>query len=723
MQNLSAPIINLDQPLTVGSALENDKLNRREFAENAARILTRPDESGFAISIEGSWGSGKSSMLAMIEQLVSQPNHASFDPIVVHFNPWLIGEREALLQEFLREISLAIGNFDKSKRAKKVITSIMEYAEIASAIVPGAAPLKAIVGLIKKATKEDKKHPHVELSEQRSKVKESLDSFQRVIIVFIDDIDRLPPQEVFEMIRVIKAVGDLPNIRYVCAWDPIYISRALENASIPHADTYLDKIIQARLPLPTLSDEDKRALFDEACQRLGKEALREHFQGGGYRLEDFYFYALRPILAHPRDINRIINIASTIEPNLRGEIVLSDIIGLAAIMAKAPPVFDLLKRHPEWFAGLPDNYPIIKENLNLLIQEAQQYLESAYKDCESPTSIENLINYLFPLTRKREILFFSKEIEEMKGHLAAPQRLTIALQHKVRHSDISLVKVKEFLVSANSREGIAKSLTKENCAEFIDSIGAKIAFIDPTKITDLEQLCLAISRLIEHEIFRKTETDFINGPVEMRTETTISYLIDIVDPKAHSRILRMLIEDESSISLPRYILKRSYSEKVRTQSTYLTAKLEKKEEFISIFNKKILKLARENKLLETLGAKQTLWHLPSISKDTCPEIFSIINRSPVKLDKFITLMLIEKNNKTGHYYDGTGGTTHIRAYCPIKYLKDYAKTLLANKNLKYPSRAAWRAFLEEKAFYSQTGLEVKNEVLQEELDRSLPTED
>jgi len=347
MQNFSAPIINLDQPLTVESALENDKLNRREFAETAFRILTRPDNSGFAISVEGGWGSGKSSILAMIEQLFSHPVQVSLNPIVVHFNPWLIGDRDALLQEFLKGIASEIGHCDKSKKARQVATSIVEYAEIASSIVPGSGPVKAVMELIKKAIKEDRKHPHIELIDQKSKIEKSLNVFNKIIIVIIDDIDRLSPQEVFEIIRVIKAVGDLPSIRYICAWDPIYVSRALENASIPHADTYLDKIIQVRLPLPLLSDIDKRALFYGALSQLGKEALDEHFQGGEELLESFYFRALIPMISHLRDINRIFNITSTIEPKLRGEIVLPDIIGMATIMAKAPRIFDLIKKHKE----------------------------------------------------------------------------------------------------------------------------------------------------------------------------------------------------------------------------------------------------------------------------------------------------------------------------------------------------------------------------------------
>ena len=59
--------------------------------------------------------------------------------------------------------------------------------------------------------------------------------------MLIDDIDRLYPQEVFEMVRIIKAVGDLPNVGYVLALDPAYVGKSLASLNVPFADTYLDK--------------------------------------------------------------------------------------------------------------------------------------------------------------------------------------------------------------------------------------------------------------------------------------------------------------------------------------------------------------------------------------------------------------------------------------------------------------------------------------------------
>ncbi|PZN72576.1 MAG: hypothetical protein DM484_24270 [Candidatus Methylumidiphilus alinenensis] len=71
----------LDQPLTVGNALKHDRLGRNGFARQAANALRQvTQEAGFAISIEGAWGSGKTSVLAMIEELLKSGDGPS--PIV-----------------------------------------------------------------------------------------------------------------------------------------------------------------------------------------------------------------------------------------------------------------------------------------------------------------------------------------------------------------------------------------------------------------------------------------------------------------------------------------------------------------------------------------------------------------------------------------------------------------------------------------------------------------
>ena len=63
--------IDFDQPLATGSAVAKDILSRKSFAEAAAGALQKVTSvNGFVLSVEGAWGSGKTSTLAMIEETV-----------------------------------------------------------------------------------------------------------------------------------------------------------------------------------------------------------------------------------------------------------------------------------------------------------------------------------------------------------------------------------------------------------------------------------------------------------------------------------------------------------------------------------------------------------------------------------------------------------------------------------------------------------------------------
>ena len=121
--------INFDVSLQVENALQNDKLGRVGFAESAAAALRKVSSSmGLVVSIEGAWGSGKTSSLAMIEAILRQPASAH-QPLIVHFNPWLVGEKDALLRHFLSRIAGVINLSDRSRDGKKVAKEIKAYSK------------------------------------------------------------------------------------------------------------------------------------------------------------------------------------------------------------------------------------------------------------------------------------------------------------------------------------------------------------------------------------------------------------------------------------------------------------------------------------------------------------------------------------------------------------------------------------------------------------------
>lgn len=705
--------IGLDRPLQAGTAIERDRLDRKGFAQSAVAALRQvTSASGFVLSIEGVWGSGKTSTLAMIEELLGQETEDR-SPLIVHFNPWLVGERDALLRLFLAKIASAVKLTDHANNSQKVAKELSAYSKAFDVVklIPGAEPwasiVKAVVTSVGDATGAISDHKAPDIERQKSKVEDALQNFPRSIIVFIDDVDRLFPLEVFEMIRIIKAVGDLPNVGYVLACDPVYVSRALESASVPHADVYLDKIVQIRLPLPRLSITAREVLINEALEALHPEALKSHFPRDEDRLSMLYFSGLRETLEQPRDVTRVFNTVGTIEPALRGEIVFSDIVGLATLMVKAPSVFDLLRRHPRWFVGrLPVDQSLPGKNEDIL-KEGTQHREEAYSKCAMPEAIRQMVHYLFPLIAEVENGFALGYIADVEGHLAAPPRLMVALQLSVSVSDVSMARARRYLLHPELRDQIACSLSARNCLEFMEHLGDVAESIEGKGIGDLEALCLSIARLADTEPFptrTKSRAVFTISP-ERVAERAIGLLVKAVAPDGKSSIAASIVEDGNALTVAMYVMVASYLMKDSTgDDRFLTTTPEDKDKLVPRIAKNVLNAATNGSLLKTCNPGFILWSLPRFSTDSCPQIFEALRNLDPSIDGFALEILRNSfDSHKGQAYAVPKETSILEAYCPLDALREHARSRLADISMEYPARAAWQSLVENKSLYGRDG--------------------
>lgn len=103
---------------------------------------------------------------------------------------------------------------------------------------------------------------------RKEKLKELLkeDRFQRV--VFVDDLDRLPADELQEIFRVIKSVTNFPNIVYVLAYDRIVASSALDKSHPDRGELFLEKIVQMSFALPEPTQHARSKTYEELFSDL-----------------------------------------------------------------------------------------------------------------------------------------------------------------------------------------------------------------------------------------------------------------------------------------------------------------------------------------------------------------------------------------------------------------------------------------------------------------------
>lgn len=710
--------MDFDVPLQPASALQRDKLSRKGFAEIAAAALRKvPSSAGMVVSIEGAWGSGKTSALAMIEALLVSDGESAASPLVVHFNPWLVGEKDALLRHFLSSIASAIKLKDRSLEGKKVAKEIKAYAKVFDLIklIPGAEPWASMIKSVVEASGDaadamsEYKTPDIEAYKHR--VEEALRKFERPIIVFIDDIDRLFPLEVFEMVRIIKAVGGLPHLGYVVAWDSAYVSSALEKLGVPYAASYLDKIVQVRMPLPNLSLVARRKLINNALDELDPEALRQRFHNQDQRLGSLYRSGLRDLLDQPRDFARVFNAVRMMEPLLRDEIVFADILGLAALSVKAPVVFDLLRKKPRLFVGrLPDDFHLTEKSEDV-IKDGNEERSLAYEASGLNSAARRVVHFLFPEVATAEDSFSLGDGSYVEGNIAHPAKLAIALQLSVTDGDVSIKAARQYLHNPGQRQQVVAGLTSENCYEFIDLLGEVGESLRGIGITDLEELCLSIAKLVEAPLFverTKLGQRVFLLRIEDMALRAVSLLVSAIDKDSMCAITERIATDPVALSCAAEIVTRSYVQGRDRYSDGIKLSAKSKRKILQDFSVNVLEAARAGVLFEKNHAGFVLWTMARLVPEKCPSLFNVLKEADPTLDHFVLHYL-------GGSWDSTKGASFClprdetlrEVYCPLAELRAHAVGRLQDARLQNPTRAAWRSVVEDKSLYGVDGSEAE----------------
>lgn len=257
---------------------EEDDLDRWPVARSIHRTITSaPLGWSTRIGLYGPWGSGKTSVLNFLEQMVLEDGD-----IVVSFSAWqAVGESgvvaefyDALLHrlkemganEPLRSWAKRFGNrFANGTRSLADTTASAGSAsgnDAGAMIAAGAAATSAVattIGGWLTITAPDLEELIKLLNGRR-------------VVVFIDDLDRADPRIVPKTLLALRDLLDWPAFAFVLAFDKDVIAAALGDYSKAYgrsAESFLEKIIDVPfdLPFPTRSQAGRLATraLEETC--------------------------------------------------------------------------------------------------------------------------------------------------------------------------------------------------------------------------------------------------------------------------------------------------------------------------------------------------------------------------------------------------------------------------------------------------------------------------
>lgn len=338
-----------------------DVIGLREVATRVAEALAGlRTHASLVIGIEGRWGSGKSSLLSEIEQALG-PLSAARPHSLVHFRPWLVGNRDALLEQLFADLERAIdgvkaGRGDttrvtlaQARRAGKAARkfaaglaragSTVELAGDVASFAPvkwGGKALATIGGWL------GREPAAKSLDVLRARLVTALRALDHRIIVTIDDIDRLEPGEMIEVLRLVRSVGDLPGVLYLLCYDSAILAHGIKQAAAVNGQAYLEKIVQLTVPVPLPETFQLRHWFEVSLADFAVARDEE----GAARLKMIVDIEGGRRLTTPRAVIRALDALRFLWPTLnKAGADLADLVWLQLIKDGNPDLYRWIERY------------------------------------------------------------------------------------------------------------------------------------------------------------------------------------------------------------------------------------------------------------------------------------------------------------------------------------------------------------------------------------------
>ena len=359
-------IVKGDRALRKG---DEDKLGFRGIAGRVGTaLIDHASDGGLVVGLEGKWGSGKSSLLFLIqEELEKLAKHQR--PTVINFRPWLVGDRDALLANLLTSLisgvdqvaekedqssaqsrAQAIAVAEALRKFTVVICKAGDAVELLGskagiASVGWIGKLMNVVGKLLSC-----KPPEPSLEQLKHKLVESLTALGHRFIITIDDVDRLDPKEAIEVLRLTRSVADFPNVVYLLCYDSNILEHSIQKvAKVLSGRAYLEKIVQLTIMVPTPEPFQLRQWFSEELHKIASTKNDEE----SYRLQTIIDYEGGRQLTSPRSVIRTLDSIRFFWPPLsQAKCDLADLVWLQLIKDGNPRLFRWIENYCGMAAAL-----------------------------------------------------------------------------------------------------------------------------------------------------------------------------------------------------------------------------------------------------------------------------------------------------------------------------------------------------------------------------------
>lgn len=377
--------VNTDRPV---DKEEDDAFQRYGYATRiATTIAEHRSTDSLVIGVYARWGEGKTSMLHFVRSELRKR-----DIVAVDFNPWVYTEEQQMLLGFFRILADAL-HLESDQDRKQIGKLLGDYASVIGAVgsFKGASGFgdiaKFVSGKLMAATTE----------KVRKRVDKYLTESNKKVVVFIDDVDRLPAKEVQDLFRVVKLIADFQNTVYVLAFDDKLVARALDDVYSGGGMDYLEKIVQLPLRVPKARPSALKRYVLEQLEKAMRSVDIKLTEVEDHRFSEAFTQHILWQVKSPRFAARYINSVVFTVPLLKGEFNLVDLLIMEAVKVLDPILFDFIGDSGSLLTGNYDSpdarsdNPVSKQTRELV----DEFLKERYP-AQEQSKIRALLTWLFP---------------------------------------------------------------------------------------------------------------------------------------------------------------------------------------------------------------------------------------------------------------------------------------------------------------------------------------
>lgn len=529
-----------DKPITDAS---EDKLGRSGFAERLAKAIINFDTAdSYAIALQGSWGCGKTSVLNMAIQKIEETTDKK--TVIIKFNPWNFTTTGQLIDQFFATMSSKLKLSKSNERLQKVgelvekYSSILEYTQY----IPGVGSyMNALPKVAKAFGGRMRKNAGEKLKDavyQKEEIEKELLLIDSHILVVIDDIDRLPNDQIRLIFQLVNSVAGFPHMVYLLSYDKDIVARALDDVQGYRGAEYLEKIIQVPFDLPPIDKYRVRSILKDELEKIRN--IPNSVEVDSAHWEQIFGYCIAPIVTSLRDVKRFCNVLSFSYAAVKPEVDFSDMAGITAIKVFAPTIYEWIYTNRMSLAGSYRGGTIALSGVKDYRAEMKRIAERIYPD--DPEYMLDALACLFPSFGNR-ITYASDFQTPAELH----QALRIASESKFDlYFSLSLENVKIPKIELDNsllrmsicdlREYVAKLKEHGNLYEYIIEVERNLSRIPADRVQVLIE-----GLAFEHGSFDGEKPLVGANEAVFRTRCVFELLMKIENEQERYRIIETIL--------------------------------------------------------------------------------------------------------------------------------------------------------------------------------------